>query len=137
MLKAKINVVEEFKKRDIFNLRQEQWGRIDKSTYLQNYLEIYTGQELPKYLQKPGRAHQMIARFRIGNEERGNMYWSVAEKRQCRLCGYTRETIEHMTQCPAMGETENRNRRDLLSETGDGKDWMRKVLEVRKRKEVQ
>jgi hypothetical protein len=36
----------------------------------------------------------MIARFRYGNEERENRYWTEREERRCRMCYEEREMIE-------------------------------------------
>nr|XP_034190794.1 uncharacterized protein LOC117609058 [Osmia lignaria] len=43
-----------------------------------------------------GRDQSMIARFRCGNEERGNRYWKKKEDNVCRMCGLGEDTIEHL-----------------------------------------
>lgn len=52
----------------------------------------------PKYLELKGKKKMifMIARFRCGNEWRGERYWETEEEKLCRLCGCKRETWQHI-----------------------------------------
>jgi hypothetical protein len=49
-------------------------------------------EEIPEYL---GREHakerKMMARFRCGNKEKENKYWTEGEERRCRTCYEARE----------------------------------------------
>jgi hypothetical protein len=41
------------------------------------------------------KERKMMARYRCGNENRENWYWTEEEERRCRICYEERETIEH------------------------------------------
>jgi hypothetical protein len=44
-------------------------------------------EEIPEYLgRESAKGRKMMARFRCGNEERKNRYWTEEEERRCRLC---------------------------------------------------
>jgi hypothetical protein len=67
------------------------------------------------------RKRKMMARFRCGNEERENRYWTEEEERRCRICNEARETIGHMWNgCSEMRERERKEQGEILNE--DGKD---------------
>jgi len=74
----------------------------------------------------------MIARFRCGNEEDGNKYWRKEEERICRTCGQKTETLEHLMRGCAELLRVHRNIKEILKDTGEGADWMRKVMKYRK-----
>jgi hypothetical protein len=60
----------------------------------------------------------MMARFRCGNEERENRYWTEGEERRCRMCREESETIEHMwSGCDEMREG-GKGAAEILSEDG-------------------
>ncbi|KYM97814.1 Putative nuclease HARBI1 [Cyphomyrmex costatus] len=58
---------------------------------------------IPGYMSKnrrtDGKKIQMVARWRCGNELKGNMYWLKEEERKCRICGKERETLRHVKRC--------------------------------------
>lgn len=105
---------------------------LGKARYHANYRNLVT-EKRPRYLVTKGRrgSHQMIARFRCGNEERGNRYWEAEEKRMCRMCGQAVETMVHI-----IGECDEdlvaEDVVEMLNETGEGVTWMREVVEKRK-----
>lgn len=75
---------------------------------------------LPRYLTNC-RHIQTIAKARCEDEERGRRTWG---NKLCRCCGVEVETIEHLTkQCIP----DERSREDILSETGDGIDFICKL----------
>ena len=51
---------------------------------------------LPGYLQR-GRDYKMVARFRLGNERRGEQTWR--KDRSCRVCQKEIETMDHVLEC--------------------------------------
>jgi hypothetical protein len=54
-------------------------------------------EEIPEYLGRAsGKKRKMMARFRCGNDKRGNRYWMEGEERSYRMCYEERETTEHM-----------------------------------------
>jgi len=76
-----------------------------------------------------------IARWRCGNEERGNKYWMKEEDRKCRLCDMEREDIEHLKKnCEYVKEKGGRNL-EVLNEDGRGYEWMRKIERLREEKD--
>lgn len=121
---------------DVKEQIEEQYERITNSRYNQRYRELYTITK-PMYLtaQYKGRDQKLIARFRCGNEERRNKYWKNEQDKRCRLCMDTEESIDHLaSNCRSIGKT-TRTIHELLSDTGEGADWMRKIINRRKEKE--
>ena len=103
---TKTRLLETLRKRR--NIRDLKW-----------YYPPKTG--LPEYLRTNHAEYKLIARFRCGNEFRGNHTWR--EDRLCRLCGKVEETAEHLG-----SHDEQRRGMDLLmKENGAGVDWMRAV----------
>jgi hypothetical protein len=91
-------------------------------------------EDVPVYLERENaRERKMMARFRCGNEERENRYWTEEEERRCRMCHEERETIEHVwSGCGEMRERKRKERTELLSE--DGRE-IRSMIEIWKRGE--
>ncbi|KAJ3632432.1 hypothetical protein MTP99_009444 [Tenebrio molitor] len=83
------------------------------------YNRQYETEEIPEYLRKEsGRKRKMMARFRCGNEERENRYWTEGEERRCRMCYEECETIEHMwNRCSEMREREGKEREKYRMKT--------------------
>ncbi|KYM95795.1 hypothetical protein ALC62_13556, partial [Cyphomyrmex costatus] len=76
-----------------------------------------------------------IARWRCGNEERGNKYWMKEEERKCRLCERERENVEHLkNRCEYVREKGERGV-DVLDEDGRGIRWMEMIERVRGERE--
>jgi len=99
-------IVEKIRKKD----KEERRKRIEESRYNDSYKNVVT-EELPKYLRGRKRKKEriMIARYRCGNEMKGNQHWLKEEDRKCRMCGEEMENIAHvLKEC---GET-----RDEISE---------------------
>ncbi|XP_029155197.1 cytochrome P450 4g15-like [Nylanderia fulva] len=49
-----------------------------------------------------------MARYRLGNEVKGNRYWEKEEDRKCRICGRRLETWEHVwEECMDWGKEES------------------------------
>ena len=106
---------------DIDCFRQLQFNKISSS----RYSSLQTDR-VPWYLQR-GRSIKLIARFRCGNEERGDASWR--SDGSCRVCGVDRETVEHMRASCCLDE---RPRELLLNERGQGESWMKEVIKKRK-----
>jgi hypothetical protein len=59
--------------------------------------DIWQREEIPNDLgRESARERKMMARFKCGNEEKENRYWTEGEKRRCRMCYEERQTIGHM-----------------------------------------
>jgi hypothetical protein len=86
----------ELSERDKDTDKQERREKIKESRYNRKY-ETYIWEEIPEYLgRENARKRKMMTRFRCGNEERENRYWTEGEERRCRMCYDERETIEPM-----------------------------------------
>lgn len=88
----------------------------------------------PKYLELKGKKKMisMIARFRCGNEWKGEKYWETEEGKLCRLCGCKRETWQHIKQeCSTRTELSDEDIMINYKE-GEGITWMRQVCEKRR-----
>jgi hypothetical protein len=56
-----------------------------KFRYNRKYERCMT-EEIPEYLgRESAKERKMMARFRCGNEERENRYWTEEEERRCRM----------------------------------------------------
>lgn len=77
--------------------KRERWERIINSEYNKWYKKI-KGVRVPKHLKKGwGESKwRRVARFRLGNEMKESRYWEKEEKRRCKLCGWRRESWEHV-----------------------------------------
>lgn len=131
--RAGINLVKELENRDIEVLAQEQTNKINAAQYNSLYKDIHTA-DLPQYLRLSGRGRtSLIARFRCGNEVKGNVYWEKDEdKKRCRICRQSKETIEHLRrECLIHPREEVVT--TLLDEFGTGLLWMKEIVEKRKR----
>lgn len=67
---------------------RERWERIRETRYNGWYKRV-KGEGIPGYLKRGwGESRwQSVARFRLGNEMRGERYWEDERKRVCRVCG--------------------------------------------------
>lgn len=67
--------------------REKRWEEIRNSKSNRWYQRV-KGDGIPGYLKKGwGESRwQRIARFRLGNDIRGERYWEEEEKRKCRMC---------------------------------------------------
>lgn len=79
--------------------------------------------ELPGYLRKE-RDIKIVARFRLGCEERGSRSWG---DRQCRVCHQEIETIGHILSCSGSQWSAP----DLLHEGGKGIIEMKRIMQWR------
>jgi hypothetical protein len=102
--------------------KQERRERIKESRYNRVYLE-YLGRESAK-------ERQMMARFRCGNEERENRYWTEGEERRCRMCYEGRER-----QLSTCGMDERKEWGEILNEDGREIGWMKEICERKGRME--
>jgi hypothetical protein len=76
----------ELSERDKDTDKQERRERIKESRFNRKYGKCMT-EEIPEYLgRKSARERKMMARFRCGNEERENRFWTEGEERRCRMC---------------------------------------------------
>jgi hypothetical protein len=78
----------------------------------------------------------MTGRFRCGNEERKNRYWTEGEEKRCRMPYEAKETIEHIwNECSEMRERERKERGEILNEDGKAIGWMKKIWKRKDRME--
>lgn len=80
-------IVQEIMERIGKKEKEERRRKIEESKYNEIYKNIRT-EELPAYLRgRRGKKNRgLIARFRCGNEMRGNQHWKEEEERKCRIC---------------------------------------------------
>jgi hypothetical protein len=99
----------ELSERDKDTDKQERRERIKESRYNREYETCMT-EEIPEYLWRESpKERKMMARFRCGNEERENRYWTEGDERRCRRCYEATETIEHTWNgCREMREKERK-----------------------------
>ncbi|KYN30224.1 hypothetical protein ALC57_00314, partial [Trachymyrmex cornetzi] len=90
-------VAEEFMKRIERRETEGRQVKINESRYNDNYKNIRT-EGLPKYLKgkKKMKDRSLIARFRCGNETKGDQYWREDEERRCRICHGAEENMTHI-----------------------------------------
>jgi len=71
--------------------------KINDSKYNETYKNILT-EELPKYLKgrRKRKDRSLIAKYRCGNEIKGDQYWRKEEDRRCRICWHAEEIIRHV-----------------------------------------
>jgi len=77
---------------------------------------------------------QRIAKYRLGNEMRGGMYWEKDEERKCRMCGMEEEDWKHVwDECVdwGVGRSWDEMMEVILGEEGEGEEWLKKVEEWR------
>ena len=85
---------------------------------------------MPRYLEKRGTNgnQEIIARFRLGNEENSNKNWLKKEQRACRVCSWEEESLEYIWRCCVGSREWDGDAEDRLRDDGEGVRWMRKVL---------
>lgn len=124
-----VSLEEEISEKLEWRLCKERVEKLRKSRYNDRYIGIiYAG--YPKYMRMDRKAEEvrMIARFRLGNEERICRYWLKDEEKACRLCGWGKEDLQHMRRGCAMLEKTDMEWYELLDHRGEGAVWMRKIL---------
>ena len=128
-------LIREVLERDEEVQRQLQLDKIANSTFNPKYEFIRVGRR-PVYLGSMSRNWKkeevkMVARFRCGCEEMNNWYWLKEEERKGRCCGREKDQITHwIRDCTRLESTES-GIRWLLDEFGNGRKWMRSVIEAR------
>ncbi|KYN02028.1 hypothetical protein ALC62_07141, partial [Cyphomyrmex costatus] len=113
------NKWELLRERDIEVDEQERGEKVRASKSCASYRKVIG---VPIYIRmckrNEGKRLVKIARWRCGNEERGNKYWMKEEERKCRLCERERENVEHLkNRCEYVGEKGERDV-DVLDEDG-------------------
>nr|XP_034194028.1 uncharacterized protein LOC117610568 [Osmia lignaria] len=123
---------ETFEEADVQLQERERWQKIRDSKYNKWY-KVIKKPGTPRYLEE-GRKQKRwrrIARFRLGNEVNKAKYWEKEEKRRCRVCGWERETWEHVWKgCrrnEEMSEGWQEKVEELLGEEQEGETWMKKI----------
>ena len=116
------------KDRDTEVDEQERGFKVSKSKSCEEYRWV---QGIPEYIRRnknrtEGKKIQRVARWRCGNETKGNKYWLKDEERRCRLCGWESESVRHLKVCVGL-DGENEDEIDVLNEDGRGYEWMVKV----------
>lgn len=85
---------------------RERRKKIEESKFNELYKDVMT-EEVPIYLRerKGKKERSLIARFRCGNEMRGNQYWKKEEDKKCRVCKEGMENVRHvLKECEATKE---------------------------------
>lgn len=97
--------------------------RIKNSKYNKNY-KILT-EEVPVYLRgrKGKKERSIIARFRCGNQTRGNQKWRTEEEKKCRICGKEIESLEHVVKECELTKDEMMIE-EFLNEGGEGNNYL-------------
>ena len=127
----------EILKKDVEEQRKERWEKIVRLEYNSWYKEI-KGEGIPEYLKKGWEESRWkrIARFRLGNEMRGNRYWEKEERIMCRVCGGEREDWEHVWErCRDRGggrKCWQEMVKEILGEEGEGEWWLREIERERR-----
>jgi len=123
-------IVEKIKKKE----KEERRKKIEESKYNESYKNVIT-EELPEYLRGRRRKKEriMIARYRCGNEMKGNQHWLKEEDRKCRICGEETESIAHvLKECEETRDEMPEG--EFLKEDGKGWEIMKRIEEVRRKK---
>jgi hypothetical protein len=108
----------ELSERDKDTDKQERRERIRESRYNREYDRCMTEGVLVYLGRERAKEREMMARFRCGNEERENRYWTKGEEIRCKMCREESETIENMwSGCNEMRERERRERGEILVKT--------------------
>lgn len=116
--------------------REERRKKIAESRYNRTYKDILT-RNLPKYLseRRKRKGRSLIARYRCGNECRGNQHWKDDGDKVCRLCEEEVESLEHMIRRCKVTRNDMQIG-ELLNEDGRGLETMKRIEVARsKRKE--
>ncbi|XP_020294889.1 vicilin-like seed storage protein At2g18540 [Pseudomyrmex gracilis] len=116
------------------SLEEERRKRIEESRYNDSYKKVIT-EELPEYLRgrKRKKDRIMIARYRCGNEMKGNQHWMKEEDRKCRVCGKEIESIKHVLE-ECEGTRGEISEEEFLKENGKGCEVMKRIEEARRKK---
>jgi len=128
------------RERDIEVDVQERGEEVRASRSCVSYRRVYG---IPMYIRtckrNEGKRLVKIARWRCGNEERGNKYWLNEEERKCRLCERERENVDHLkNKCVYVRERGGRNVDGgvcVLNEDGRGIGWMEMIERLRRDRE--
>lgn len=113
---------------------QERGEKVRNTRSCKEYQRV---EGIPGYVRenrrkKDGKKIQTIARWRCGNETKGNWYCLKEQERRCRLCGREGEDMRHLKKCECLtGE----RRVDVLNGDGRGYEWMLKIEKMRSEKE--
>ena len=91
------NIVRELFERWVRKDSEWRKEKIEKSKSCGRYKIIVT-EKIPEYMTKElkSKERKVLARFRVGNEERANKYWMSDEDKTCRVCKNKLETLEHI-----------------------------------------
>ena len=88
--------------------------------------------EQNEYLEEEkGIPTKVVARFRLGSENRSSKYWKECEEKKCRLCGEEEETLEHIFEKCIWTRGEKKAKEVLKQENPDVKSML-KIVQVRK-----
>jgi hypothetical protein len=71
--------------------KQERRERIKESRYNKEYKRCTTEEILENLGKVSARERKMMARFKCGNAERENRYWTEGADKRCRMCYEERE----------------------------------------------
>ena len=133
--------IEDRREKVITELKKEEKDKdmesIKKSTYLYELKEILWNEwekyDIPLYL-KEKKDIRIIARFRLGSENRASKYWKKDEEKICRICNGGEETIKHVIEICNFTNV-GKSVQNFLDGDGRGHGFMHGIVWKRKRKE--
>lgn len=107
--------------------------KLENSKSCSRYKDIRT-ENIPIYLTKDmrGKDKCIIARFRVGNEEKANKYWIDESEKECKVCRNGKDTLEHIVNDCKYSLGEQWNIEDLLNEDARGLKTLKRILEIKK-----
>lgn len=115
--------------------KEERRKKIEETRYNGLYKQVIT-ENLPEYLRgrRKRKDRCLIARYRCGNEWRGNQHWKKEEDKICRICEREIESLEHMI-CFCQATRNNIQIGELLNGDGRGFEEMRRMEGERLKRE--
>ena len=118
----------EMRWRKIADSRYDKWYRMIKIEGISEYLEKW---------KKECKWTRMI-RFRMGEDMNECKYWMKEEMKLCRICGYERESWEHVLERCTGDEDEGKSVGErviwILEGSGQGEKWIKNLEERREEK---
>src|SRR5436190_3559451 len=117
-------------------MQREERGEGIRSSKFNKWYKWVKGEGIPGYMKKGwGESRwNRVARYRMGNGMKGNLYWKEKEMRKCRMCEREEETWEHIwEECLGWGTEREWQEMvgEVLGENGEGEKWFRKLEKVR------
>ena len=114
---------------------EEDLEKIKYSTYVKEVKDElwndWAKKDLPKYITEKIDIG-VVARLRLGSENRSSKYWMKKEDTKCRLCNKDEETLKHIFEECEVSKI-NKDVCFIIKEDGRGRGYMRGVIWKRRR----